>query len=72
MICILAGNYDEAVRWASGQNLSKDEWFYPSDIEELKYKKDFHVMVVGTAGHNVPAAYFEKIYHIAKTRGRLK
>lgn len=72
MICVLSGNYREAERWASGMNLSKDEWFYPEDIEELKRKKDFHVIVVGTAGQNVPAAYFEKIFHLAKARGRLK
>ncbi len=72
MICILAGNYLEAERWASAQLLSKEEWFYPADIEILQQKKDFHVLVVGTAGLNVPSSYFEKILHIAKTRGKMK
>lgn len=70
MICILAGNYLEAERWANGQDLARNEWFYPKDEDDLNGRKDFHVVVIGTAGANVPASYFERIYRIAKQRGR--
>jgi hypothetical protein len=72
MICVLAGNYKEARYWASGQNLEDDEWFYPADENDLSRRKDFHVVVIGSAGDNVPAAFFEKIYQLAKSRGRMK
>lgn len=72
MICLIAGNHKEARFYASGQNWHDDEWFYPSDEDDLRNRKNFHVLVVGTAGENVPAAYFEKIYQLAKTQGRMK
>jgi hypothetical protein len=72
MICIIAGNEKEAYQWARGQGLSKDEWFYPYDEAALKTRTDFHVIVVGTAGENVPSGFFEKIYSLAKSQGRKK
>lgn len=72
MICILAGNYLEAKRWAEGQLLNEDEWFFPSDIDHLMGVKGFHVIVVGTAGMNVPPSYFEKVLSTAKEQGRRK
>lgn len=72
MICLIAGNYDEAKRYAYGQQWTDDEWFYPSDEYDLASKKDFHVLVIGTAGQNVPVSYFDKIYELAKSRGRMK
>ncbi len=72
MICLIAGNFKEAKQYASGQEWKDDEWFYPSDLDELGRRKDFHVLVVGSAGQNVPPAYFEKVYQMAKTRGRIK
>lgn len=71
MICIIAGNYLEAERYAAGQLLDDNEWFYPADISELLTKSNFHVLVVGTAGQNVPASYFERVLRTAKTRGRI-
>jgi len=71
MICIIAGNYDEARTWAYGQHLSYDEWFYPADLDELNSRENFHVVVVGTAGYNVSPGYFEKVYTLAHTRGRM-
>lgn len=71
MICLIAGNYDEAETYASGQNLSKDEWFYPIDERDLLQKSNFHVLVIGTAGHNVPVSWFNKFYELAQERGRL-
>jgi hypothetical protein len=70
MICIIAGNYHEAERWAKGQNLARNEWFYPSDETELYTKYNFHVILVGTAGQNVPASYFDRLYALAQTQGR--
>lgn len=72
MICIIAGNYLEAKRWASSQDLKDDEWFMPSDVNELNYKKDFHVIVIGTAGQNTPIGFFERVYQLAKSRGAMK
>lgn len=71
MICILAGNFKEAQRFASSQNLSHNEWFYPSDISDLLRRSNFHVLVIGTAGENVPASYFEHVYQVARERGRI-
>lgn len=71
MICLIAGNYGEAKRWAASQHLEDHDWFYPADEEELKRKKNFHVLVIGTAGENVPPHYFERIYQLAKQRGRM-
>lgn len=71
MICIIAGNYDEAKRWAHSQFLDSTEWFYPSDLDDLERRSNFHVMVVGTAGQNVPPAYFEKVWQLARKRGRI-
>lgn len=72
MICILAGNYNEARRYASGQQWEDDEWFYPTDEFDLSSRKNFHVIVIGTAGQNVPISYFDKIFELAKNRGRMK
>ena len=71
MICIIAGNKDEAQTWASGQNLSKDEWFYPKNEEELLSRNNFHTLVIGTAGLNIQIDHFERIYTLAKIRGRV-
>lgn len=71
MICIIAGNYLEAERFAAGQLLDQSEWFYPKDVNELLNKENFHVLVVGSAGQNVPPSYFEKVLRTAKTRGRI-
>lgn len=72
MICLIAGNYDEAATWASGQNLSSDEWFYPVDENDLTKRCEFHVLVIGTAGQNVPLSWFNKFYDLALRRGRTK
>lgn len=71
MICILAGNYLEAERWASGQLLARNEWFFPEDVEALTRKDNFHVIVVGTAGQNVPISYWDRVYTTAQQRGRV-
>lgn len=71
MICLIAGNYLEAQRYASGQQLDDSEWFYPTDIEDLTARMNFHVIVVGTAGQNVPYSYFNSIFNLAKRRGRI-
>jgi hypothetical protein len=72
MICILSGNYLEAERFARSQEWDDNEWFYPFSPEELLTKRNFHVLVIGTAGQNVPPSYFEKIWTVAKHQGRLK
>jgi len=71
MICIIAGNYREAEVWARSQSMDKSEWFYPSDFSDLNGRQNFHVFVIGTAGENVPPGYFERLYNLAQTRGRI-
>ena len=71
LLCLLAGNYLEAKTWAYGQQLDESEWFYPIDIHELKHRTGFHVLVIGTAGHNVPSSYFERVLSLAKRQGRI-
>lgn len=71
MICIIAGNYHEAETWAHSQFLAKSEWFYPTDEHDLLSRTNFHVFVIGTAGQNVPSNYFERIYALAQSRGRI-
>lgn len=70
-ICIIAGDENEAYRYARNQNLNKDQWFYPRSVNELMFKTNFHVIVVGTAGQNFPSSIFEKIYKLALERGRI-
>ena len=71
MICIISGNYEEAKTWARGQMLSSNEWFYPHEVTDLYSRENFHVLVVGTAGANVPASYFNMLLSIAQQRGRI-
>lgn len=71
MICIIAGNELEAYRYAQANLLDDSEWFYPADFEDLKTRSDFHVIVAGSAGINVPPAYFERLLHFAKSRGKV-
>lgn len=72
MIAIIAGTYKEAQTWARGQLLDDEEWFYLSDFDDLIDKRNFHVIVVGTAGDNIPSHYFERLFHLAKRKGRMK
>lgn len=72
MICLIAGNYHEAERFARSQMLERNEWFYPMDESDLYGRINFHVLVVGTAGQNVPSSYFERILSLAKQRGRMR
>lgn len=71
MICIIAGDFHEAETWAHSQLLAKSEWFYPTNEDELIGRSNFHVLVVGTAGFNIPTSYFNKIYNLAQNRGKI-
>lgn len=70
-ICIIAGNYKEAAAFASSQYWSDKQWFFPTDESEIKNKINFHVLVIGSAGENVPPSYFERIYRLARERGKI-
>ena len=70
-ICLIAGNSEEAYRYARLQNLESDQWFYPKSINDLLFNKNFHVIVIGTAGQNVPSSFFEKVYQTALERGKI-
>ena len=54
-----------------GQLLDDDEWIFPHDVDDIRKLSNFHVLVVGTAGMNTPASYFERILNTAKERGRI-
>ena len=70
-ICLIAGNFSEAKKFASSQNWSSQQWFYPMDERDLLANSNFHVLVVGTAGENVPASWFNRFYNLALIRGRV-
>lgn len=70
-LCIIAGNHHEAKTWARGQMLDDSDWFYPTDESDLNNKSNFYVIVIGTAGVNVPNSYFNRILETAQRRGRI-
>lgn len=70
-ICLLAGNSEEAYRYARLQNLQPEQWFFPHHESDLLFQSNFHVLVIGSAGQNFPARTFEKIYKLALERGRI-
>ncbi len=70
-ICLIAGNAEEAYRFARLHNLSCEQWFYPKDVHDLLFRTNFHVLVIGTAGLNFPPSIFEKIYQLALERGKI-
>ena len=73
IICILANNKLEAKRWADGQLLEDDEWFYPTNELDLLTRKDFHVIIVGSIGTDTTYnSFFEHALSLAKQRGRMK
>lgn len=70
MICILAPSHHKAKSWADNQGLEKQEWFYASSPESVKFAINFHVIVIGEfAEHQL--TLFEKTYHVAKQQGRI-
>lgn len=70
-ICLIAGNEHEAYQWARNQGLERNQWFYPRNVNDLLFNRNFHVLVIGTAGQNVPSSFFEKIYQTALERGKI-
>lgn len=70
MIYILAGSYAQAKKWAAAQQLADNEWFSTLDPDELKGKENFHVVVLDTASE-LPPIFFEKIFNLARLRGRM-
>lgn len=70
-ICLIAGNYDEALAFAKSQNIPRESWFFPKDANDLHFKSNFYVFVIGTAGMNTPASYFNDIYDLAHKRGKI-
>lgn len=70
-LCLIAGNEYEALAYAKLQNIPEGSWFYPKDINDLLFRSNFYTLVIGTAGMNTPASYFEKIYSLALQRGKI-
>lgn len=70
MIFLMAGNYNEAKKWAKAQGLDDKEWFYTLDVDDLNGYMNFHTIVTDSAGELNPHL-FEKIYSYAKLRGKM-
>lgn len=70
-ICLIAGNEQEALAFARLQNIPRESWFYPKGEKDLLFRSNFYVLVVGTAGMNIPPSIFEKIYQLALERGKV-
>ena len=70
MIAIIAGNYKDAKKWSESQFLSIDEWFY-ANTDEVMIRKNFNVVVLESASE-LPPHFFEKLFTLAKYRGRMK
>jgi len=67
MICLLGENKLEAMRFAFGQQMGHEEWFFPTNPEVLLGYRGFHVIVLpGFA--NLPFQYREKLYQLAMER----
>ena len=70
-ICIIAGNFEEALAFAKAQEIPRESWFYPKSVNELLFRNNFYVLVVGTAGQNLPSSIFERLYQTALQRGSI-
>jgi hypothetical protein len=70
-ICIFAKSELEASRFAQTQNWGKECWFYPHSITDLRFKKNFHVLVVGITELDGAPANFEVAYNLALERGKI-
>lgn len=71
MLCLIAGNYQEAYTYARAHFLEESEWFFPVSEADLKLRRSYHVLIVGTAGMNVPPSYFNRLLETAKNYGRI-
>lgn len=70
-ICLLAGDYQEALAYAKLQNIPAECWFYPKTPNDLLFMSNFYTLVVGMAGLNMPSSMFNSIYNLALTRGKI-
>ena len=70
MICIISTSLQRAKNWADNQGLERDEWFAPQNSDDLMDKKNFHVIVIDIFPE-YRLGWFERIYHLAKIRGKL-
>jgi hypothetical protein len=70
MIFIIAGSYKLAKKWAAAQSFADDEWFCSMDLDEIKNKSNFHVVILESAS-DIPSPFFEKLYTLAQARGRI-
>lgn len=70
MIFILAGTYADARKWAAAQQLSANEWFSTLDVDDIKSRDNFHVVVLDSASE-LPPNFFERVYTVARLRGRV-
>ena len=70
MICIIADSFLEAKRYAESHLLEPEEWFFGADVDDIKRRNNFHVLVAGIV--KMHPSYFEKVFSLAKMRGQMK
>jgi hypothetical protein len=69
-ICVFAPSEEDANKWARSQNLDKSQYFYPHDVNDILFKKNFHVIVIGIG--NLSSSMFEQAYNTALERGKIE
>ena len=70
-ICIFAKTELDAFRFAQAQNWDRNCWFYPHSIDDLRFKRNFHVLVVGITELDASPANFEAAYKLALEKGKI-
>lgn len=68
MICIIASKYKSAERWANSHLLLEFEWFYPTNKEDIRSRKNFQVVVAD--GDEIPNGYLNEMLTLAWKHGR--
>jgi hypothetical protein len=72
MICLIAGSYLYARKWAQSQHLRDEEWFFPNDVVDLYKRKDYHVILVLDGIEHVSNQYVNTMLTTAWAQGRKK
>lgn len=72
MICLIAGTFKDAEKWAKAQNLRIDEWFYAKDVFTIYGRKHFHTIVVSEGIDSLTNDQLNRLLTAAWECGRRK
>jgi len=72
VICLIAGTFKSAERWAKSQNLRIDEWFYPETVFDIYRRKNFHTITVVDGIDNLSNDALNRLLVAAWECGRRK